>query len=364
MKVLSLIVPAYNSEQYLDTCISSFLATEILDKLDIIVVNDGSTDATAAVAEKYCAAYPDSVRLISQENRGHGGALNTGCAAAEGKFLKVIDADDWVETENLPPFIRLLEACDSDVVLTHHHTIDIGTGEIKNWRSFPTEFGRSYTFDEIMAQWKRFDRSLTFHGITYRREFYQKNASPLLEHVFYEDHEYATFPCCYAKSVTPFDLFLYDYRIGDVQQSVSEANQLKRLSHTEAVLKRMLRESRSLTCGVGGKSYAAMKTQGLLLSYLTTALLANPDRKAGRALAEARMEECKEELPEAYAIAFRKYQAFLLMNRLHVSKRGWEKVLRSKAYNTLRRNHGLFFTWKTKSTILTDMVMERKSQNV
>ena len=340
MKILSLIIPSYNSENYLDKCVSSLLVPEVLDKLDIIIVNDGSTDGTAAVAEKYCAAYPDSVRLISQENNGHGGALNTGFAAAEGKYLKPIDADDWVESANLPQFLRLLETCDSDVVLTHHHTIDIGTGEVKNWRSFPEEFGRPYSFDEIMAQWKSFDRSLTFHGITYNTAFYRQYGIPLSEHVFYEDHEYATFPCCHAKTVTPFDLFLYDYRIGDVAQSVSEANQLKRISHTETVLKRMLRESGRLTCGAGGKSYAAMKTQGLLLSYLTTALLVDPDRKEGRALAQARMEEYKAALPEAYAPALRKYQVFCLMNRLHISKRGWEKILRSRAYRILGRKHG------------------------
>ena len=224
MKILSIIIPSYNSEPYLDKCIRSLLAPEVLDKLDIMIVNDGSADGTAAVAEKYCAAYPNSVRLISQENKGHGGALNTGFAAAVGKYLKPIDADDWVETENLPQLVHLLENSDSDVVLTHHHTIDIGTGEIKNWRSYPEEFGRSYSLDEIMAQWKSFDRSLTFHGITYKTAFYRQYGIQLSEHVFYEDHEYATFPCCHAKTVTPFDLFVYDYRIGDVQQSVSEAD--------------------------------------------------------------------------------------------------------------------------------------------
>ncbi len=339
MKILSIIIPSYNSEQYLDKCIRSLLAPEVLDKLDILIVNDGSADGTAAVAEKYCAAYPDSVRLISQENKGHGGALNTGFAAAAGKYLKPIDADDWVETENLPQFVHFLESCDSDVVLTHHHTIDIGTGEIKNWRSYPKEFGRSYSLDEIMADWRSFDRSLTFHGITYNTAFYRQYGIPLSEHVFYEDHEYATFPCCHAKSVTPFDLFVYDYRIGDVQQSVSEANQLKRISHTEAVLKRMILEAGRLTCGAGGRSYAAMKTQGLLLSYLTTALLADPNRKEGRALAQARMEECKSGLPEAYTLALRKYRVFRLLNRLHVSKRCWDQILHSGFYNSLRHNH-------------------------
>ena len=95
MKVLSFVIPAYNSEKFLDKAIPSMLVPEILDKLEIIVVNDGSTDGTAAAAEKYCAEYPETVRLISQENKGHGGALNTGIAAASGKYVKVIDADDW-----------------------------------------------------------------------------------------------------------------------------------------------------------------------------------------------------------------------------------------------------------------------------
>lgn len=338
MKVLTFVIPAYNSAQFLDKCIPSMLAPEIADRLEIIVVNDGSTDATAEAATKYCTQYPDIVRLISQENKGHGGALNTGCAAAQGKYLKVIDADDWVETRNLPEFIRQLESCESDVVLTHHHTIDIVTGEIKNWKSYPSEFGRTYTFAEIMADWKCFDRSLTFHGITYRTDFYRAFGIRLSEHVFYEDHEFATYPCCHAKSVMPLDLFIYEYRIGDVNQSVSMANQLKRLGHTEAVIRRMTEEYTRLPHHAG-KTYAAMKIQGLLLSYLTTALLVNPHRSEGRKQAAAQMEACLAKAPEAYAMAKRKYQVFLLLNRFHVSKQTWDAILNSALYNKIRKNH-------------------------
>lgn len=334
MKILTFVIPAYNSESFLHKCLDSMLVPELLDKLEILVVNDGSTDRTAEIAEGYCARYPDTVRLISQENKGHGGALNTGCAAATGKYLKVIDADDWVETKNLPELIRLLEGCSSDVVLTHYHTIDIATGEIKNWRSYPETFGKSYTFREIMSDWRSFDRSLTFHGILYRREFYQKQGQPLLEHVFYEDHQYATFPCCYAESVTPFDLFLYDYRIGDVNQSVSNANQLKRIGHTERVIRRMTEQYLPLQ-ETDGKRYAAMKIQGLVLSYLTTALLVHPDRKEGRRLASDLMKDFKAAAPQIYALAKPKYSVFCIMNRLHMSKQGWEKILHSGLYSVI-----------------------------
>lgn len=338
MKILTFVIPAYNSEGFLDKCIPSMLAPAILDKLEIIIVNDGSTDDTVSVAQKYCDQYPGVVRLVSQENKGHGGALNTGCAAACGKYLKVIDADDWVETESLAAFVAFLEACESDVVLTHYRTIDIGTGEIKNWRSFPDEFGRAYAFDEIMTDWRRFDRCLTFHGITYRTDFYREKGIRLSEHVFYEDHEFATYPCCRAETITPFDLFLYDYRIGDVNQSVSAANQLKRLGHTETVLSHMMEEYQKLPENAG-KRYAAMKIQGLLLSYLTTTLLLHPDKKTGRRLAAERMGESKAAAAEAYALAKRKYQVFCLMNRLHLNKRVWDRILASKLYNKLRKNY-------------------------
>ena len=133
MKILSFIVPSYNSERFLDKVISSFVSGAVLDKLDVIIVNDGSKDQTVEIAQKYCQQYPNVVRLISQENKGHGGALNTGCAAAVGKYLKVIDADDTIVTENLSSFIAFLEENESDVVITHHYTNDIVTGEVKRW---------------------------------------------------------------------------------------------------------------------------------------------------------------------------------------------------------------------------------------
>ena len=340
-KILSFVVPSYNTSKFMSTVISSFLEASVFDKLDIIIVNDGSTDDTAEQVEKFVKLYPQSVRLINQENKGHGGALNTGLHAAVGKYVKVIDADDWVVTKNLPSFVEKLEKIDSDVILTHHYTVDVGNGnELKKWMSYPDEFERAYSFEEIMANWKSFDRSLTFHGITYNTKFYQENCMQLSEHVFYEDHEYATVPCCVAKSVTPIDMFIYCYRIGDVTQSVSNVNQLKRIGHTKAVLERLIAEypNRDFSSDAQ-RSYYCMKAQGLLMSYLMTVLLVEKDRKKGRAMAEEIMREFEEKLPETYMKAVKQYKAFKAMNSLHIDKNGWESISHSKLYNKLRGNH-------------------------
>lgn len=341
MKVLSFIIPSYNCEQFLDKCVTSMLNEEVLEELDIIIVNDGSRDGTEAIAQKYCDRYPGSIRLISQQNKGHGGALNTGCAAAVGKYLKVIDADDWVETQNLPQYIALLKECDSDVVLTNYYTRNISNGEVKHWRSYPEEFGRNVTFDEVMVDCKKFDRTLTFHGITYKTEFYQNIGFQLSEHVYYEDQEFATIPCCHARTIMPYDLFLYDYRIGDVNQSVSDGNQLRRISHTETVLNRMISEYKKLTMPEedAARAYYNMKAKVLLLGYMTTVMLLEPDKKKGRKMGAQMMALFARELPKAYDLAIKQYRVYQLMNLLHISKKDWEKVLNSKAYNTLRNNH-------------------------
>jgi hypothetical protein len=315
------------------------LHPELLEQLEIIVVNDGSGDDTAAVAEEFVKQYPQTVRLINQDNKGHGGALNTGCAAARGKYLKVVDADDWVETDNLPALLSFLSSCKSDVVLTHHDTQDISTGEVRNWKSYPKTFGKAYTLEHIMLQPYNFDRSLTFHGITYRTKFYQSQHIPLSEKVFYEDHEYATFACCKADTITALDLLIYHYRIGDVQQSVSDANQLKRLSHMETVLNRFLTEYKNLPTTDGGRSYFEMKAQGVLLAYITTVMLVEPNRKKGRQLGKSMMSRFRDRLPGAYERSVMQYRIFRIMNCLHLKKATWERILHSKLYRKLRHSH-------------------------
>lgn len=339
MKLLSFIIPSYNCSAFLPKCIDSMLHPEWMEQLEIIVVNDGSVDDTAKIAQAFVEKYPQTIRLINQENKGHGGALNTGCAAAQGKYLKVIDADDWVETEALPAFLTFLKDCNSDAVLTHHYTRDISTGEVRKWKSYPEAFGKAYTLAQIMQMPQNFDRSLTFHGITYRTDFYLAQNIKLSEKVFYEDHEYAAFTCCRAETVTCLDLFIYHYRIGDVQQSVSDANQLKRLSHMETVLARFLKEYKNLPTTDAGRSFFEMKSQGVLLAYITTVMLVEPDRKKGRKLGQTMMNQFRELLPGAYDRSKMQYKVFRFMNILHLKKSHWERILHSKLYRKVRGGH-------------------------
>lgn len=99
----------------------------------------------------------------------------------------------------------------------------------------------TYTLEDVVQNWKKFDRCFAFHGICYNREFYQRHRYELPEKVFYEDHEYTTIPCSYAASIYPIDLYLYQYLVGNAEQSVSVTNRLKRMSHVEKVTEDLIR---------------------------------------------------------------------------------------------------------------------------
>ena len=329
---ISVIVPVYNVEQYLPRCIDSILNQTFTD-FELLLIDDGSTDGSGAICDEY-ARKDSRIRVFHKENGGVSSARNLGLYNAKGKYIAFIDADDWVESRSLPAFVKALEKCESDVVLTHYRTVNITTGEEKAWRCYPEAFGKAMTLGDVMGRWGDFDRALTFHGIAYRTDFYHRMGLKLSEHIFYEDHEFATFPCCHAETVTPLDIFLYVYRIGDVNQSVSDANQLKRISHVEAVLKRLLTEGEKLPPGAG-RDYAAAKAQALLMSYLTTALLVCPDKAQGRALAEKAVEALRTPFPENYRQIQGKYKIFQAMSRLHITRRQFEAVLDSRLYGKL-----------------------------
>ena len=335
-KVLSFIVPSYNSEPYLDKCITSFLCEAVIDKLDVIIVNDGSTDGTANIAEKYCAMYPNSIRLISQENRGHGGALNTGIAAAVGKYLKVIDADDWVITENLPEFVTRLEACDADVVLTPFHTVDMTTGA-KEVRDMPGWTAPEVEIRQILENWKIFEDCCVFHGITYCTEFYRQKGNALPEHVFYEDQEYNTIPFCSARCVAVFDLFIYQYLVGNAQQSVAFGTQAKRIGHLETVIQSMMeyfRKDTSMTDS--GRQYLQKKIRSVCLIYMATACVYEPEKKQGRRTVRAFAEKLKTDMPDVYQQIRTRYAVYLLMSYLRISPERYQRIIRSGSYRKMK----------------------------
>ena len=113
-KILTVVVPTYNAEKYLRDNLESFEIPELMQDLEILIVNDGSTDHSLEIAREYAERYPDTYRVITKENGGHGSGINCGIEYALGTYFKVVDADDWVGREAFVSLVRTLKTSDAD----------------------------------------------------------------------------------------------------------------------------------------------------------------------------------------------------------------------------------------------------------
>ena len=123
-KILTITVPSYNVEKFLNQTLNSFIHDEILDDIEVLIVDDGSKDHTAEIGKEYEEKYPQSFRVISKENGGHGSTINRGIAEAKGRYFKVVDGDDWVNTEDFVRLIQKLKGCSADYVFTNYYEVN------------------------------------------------------------------------------------------------------------------------------------------------------------------------------------------------------------------------------------------------
>ena len=123
-KILTIIIPVYNVEQYIRQCLDSVILDEEQMKwLEVIIVNDGTPDQSGIIAHEYESKYPQSIKVIDKENGGHGSAWNVGLKYAKGKYIRFLDSDDWLS--NLSSFIEELRNRDEDLVITHIFKYDV-----------------------------------------------------------------------------------------------------------------------------------------------------------------------------------------------------------------------------------------------
>lgn len=326
-KVLSIVIPTYNAEKFLDKGLPTFIVDDKdkLDKLEVIIVNDGTPDRSVEVAQKYVDQYPNVFKIVNKENGGHGSAINYGVEHVTGKYFKVIDADDWVDTEALSRTMDILEKEDFDAMIQSFRTFDINTEKYEPWDISVEDTDRLYTLRELMDRWYDVVNAMTFHGVLYNSKFYKEQNYKLIEHVFYEDQEYATIPLSRAKTIKLSNDELYIYRIGDVNQSIATESIFKKLPDFEAVLFRMLEfEPYTDELPDGGKDYWAKKISKFAADTYQVTLIRNPNKKNQRAFAKHIHKRIKATSKFMYDGTKNKYRTFVILNRFHMSEETYQ----------------------------------------
>ncbi len=242
MKILSVAIPCYNSEAYMEKCIHSILP--LGDQIEILIVDDGSTkDCTAEIADAYAAKYPGVIRAIHQENGGHGEAVNTGLKNASGLYYKVVDSDDWVSTKALIRVVDRLKELEEeggvDMLLANFIYDKAGVRHKKLMR-FRNVFPQDEVFSWDDMHHMRLTQYILMHNIFYRTQMLRESGMVLPKHTFYVDNIFAFEPLPYVKRLYYMDVNLYHYYIGREDQSVNEKVMIGRIDQQIAVNKIMI----------------------------------------------------------------------------------------------------------------------------
>lgn len=242
MKLLTIAIPSYNSENYLSKCIESLLPGG--EDVEILVVNDGSKDNTSAIGHEYEAKYPGIVKVIDKENGGHGSAVNAGVEHATGLFFKVVDSDDWVKkSAYLEILDKLKDFAGSDVIIDMLISNFVyekeGAAKKKVMRyahALPKD--TVFTWNDVGHFFK--GQYILMHSVIYRTKLLRECGMKLPDHTFYVDNIFVYEPMPYVKNMYYMDVNFYRYYIGREDQSVNEKVMIGRVDQQLRVNKLMI----------------------------------------------------------------------------------------------------------------------------
>lgn len=241
-KLLSIVIPMYNMEKYIRRCLDSFLIEEeLMEKMQVIIVNDGSKDSSLSIANEYQEKHPNTFDVVNKENGNYGSCVNAGIDKAMGEYFRILDADDWFSPKGLRVLLGNLEAKrDIDFVITNF--VDI-------YKNNKTIVRKPHTKvrDDIVYDFDTFDFSkdreiLTMHSILYRTSLLKRINLRLQSGISYTDTEYCYFPLVVAKRFIFMDIPLYQYRHGREGQTMQKKQIVKGATSFMKIAKRLLED--------------------------------------------------------------------------------------------------------------------------
>ncbi|NQG97098.1 glycosyltransferase family 2 protein [Streptococcus suis] len=243
MTLLTIAIPSYNAQDYLHYCVHSLAIGG--DAVEILIINDGSTDQTQVIAEDLAARYPN-VRAINQDNKGHGGAVNTGIREAKGRYFKVVDSDDWVDSR---AYLKILERL--QVLEAEHTPVDAFISNFVYEKEGQSR-KKSMSYQDVLPENRIFGwedvgafskgQYMMMHSLIYRTDLLREVGLELPEHTFYVDNIFVFTPLQAVQTMYYLPVDFYRYFIGRNDQSVNESVMIKRIDQQIKVNKILVDE--------------------------------------------------------------------------------------------------------------------------
>lgn len=267
MKLLTISIAAYNAENYIKKALDS-LCCKNLSKLEIFVIDDGGSDGTLAIAKEYEKKYPDSIHAVHKENGGLGSTYNYSIENGTGKYIKLLDADDFFNITELEKFVDILQNVDVDAIYSPYLTFDDKTGDILDHVDISSscEMIKPMSISNLLSY-----KELRMHSLTFNLQMLKSNKVHILEKCFYTDTEYVTKGLFFSKTIVFTNCEVYNYRLGREGQSVDTLGLKKHYRESIKVAEELLRFYVSNIND--GNSKVVLYNLNLLLRFVYNTLL-------------------------------------------------------------------------------------------
>ena len=261
MKLLTIAIPCYNSQDYMDKAVSSLLPGG--EETEILIVDDGSGDRTAEIADDYARRYPGIIRAIHQENGGHGDAVMTGLKNASGLYFKVVDSDDWADAKAYPKILETLRSLAEDPVdmLVSNYIYDKAGAKHKHVMHYRRALPQGRVFGWEETKPFRKGHYMLMHSVIYRTQLLRDCGLALPKHTFYVDELYVYQPLVQVERIFYLDADFYHYFIGRQDQSVQEQVMIRRIDQALLV-------NRLLVSSVDPYSVEEPRKRSYMLNFL------------------------------------------------------------------------------------------------
>lgn len=217
MKYISIIIPSYNMETYLSRALDSITVCHHLKEIEVIVVNDGSKDNTSKIAHQYANQYIGDILVIDKENGNYGSCINEGLKVSTAKYVKVLDADDYLDSNNLDKIIDILIDSDTDMLITPFCKVNT-YGHTEPPRHISLTPMKDYRIESLKSS--KDILGIWMHEIIYNRQILIDMGYRQTPGISYTDMEWGFIPLLCVKTIKYIPLLLYYYQIGREGQTV------------------------------------------------------------------------------------------------------------------------------------------------
>lgn len=238
-KILTIVVPTYNMEKYLDKCLTSLIIEdgELLKRVEVLVIIDGATDRSSEIAHTYQDRYPDTFRVIDKENGNYGSCINRGLKEATGKYIKILDADDYFDTDAFREYLDTIVEVDCDLILNNCDVVDEQDNVIGSFEIDFVDDNKYVRFNQIKESCLI---NLQMHCSAYRTDLIRNIGYKQDEGISYTDQEWMCYPLSAVKIMYSTGKTLYKYLLGRVGQTMNIDILNEKFNDEAAICKTMI----------------------------------------------------------------------------------------------------------------------------